>query len=297
MNKQITPCLWFDNQAEEAVTFYTSLFRNSKVGHVSRYGKEGFEVHRQKEGTILTVEFEIEGQSFNALNGGPLYKFNPAVSFYVVCETEDEVNFIWKHLSERGTVMMPLDKYDWSEKYGWLNDRYGLSWQIALGKIEDTGQKFSPSLMFKGKQHQLAEEAVHFYTSVFPDSSIKHILKYTAGENDTEGTVKHAQFTINNQSFMIMGSSMQHQFDFNEAISFQVFCDTQTEIDFYWDKLTEGGSEVQCGWLKDKYGVSWQIVPSILGELMSNPAKAGNVMNAFMKMKKFDIATLKAASE
>ena len=297
MNKQITPCLWFDNQAEEAVTFYTSLFRNSKVGNISRYGKEGFEAHGQKEGTILTIEFEIEGQSFNALNGGPHYKFNPSVSFYVVCETEDEVNFIWKHLSERGTVMMPLDKYDWSGKYGWLNDRYGLSWQIALGKIEDTVQKFSPALLFMGKQHQLAEEAVHFYTSVFPDSSIKHILTYTADEKDTEGTVKHAQFSINNQTFMIMGSSMQHQFDFNEAVSFQVFCDTQSEIDFYWNKLTEGGIEVQCGWLKDKYGVSWQIVPSILGELMSNPAKAGNVMNAFLKMKKFDIAKLKAASE
>jgi len=295
MQNHITPCLWFDNQAEEAAGFYTSLFSDSTIKNISRYGKEGFEVHGQKEGTALTVEFQLNGQLFNALNGGPHFKFNPSVSFYVVCETEKEVNLLWEKLSEGGSVMMALDKYDWSGRYGWLNDRFGLSWQIALGKLEDTVQKFSPALMFMGSQHHLAEEAVHFYTSIFPDSKVKHILRYTTDEKDTTGTVKHAQFTINNQTFMIMGSSMEHQFKFNEAISFQVFCDTQKEIDYYWDKLTDGGSEGQCGWLKDKYGVSWQIVPSMLGQLMSNPAKAGSVMNAFLKMKKFDIAKLMKA--
>lgn len=295
MKNQITPCLWFDNQAEEAAGFYTSLFRNSKIENISHYGKEGFEVHGQKEGTVLTVEFQLSGQSFTALNGGPHFKFNPSISFYVICDTEEEVNFLWKNLSESGSVMMALDKYEWSERYGWLNDRYGLSWQISLGKIENTGQKFSPVLMFKGIQHDMAEEAVYYYTSIFPDSRVIHILRYFEGENDTAGTVKHAQFSLRNQTFMIMGSSYPHQFDFNEAISFQVFCDTQDQIDYYWNKLTEGGSEGQCGWLKDKYGVSWQIVPAILGKLMSNPEKAGRVMQAFLKMKKFDLQKLTEA--
>ncbi len=188
--------------------------------------------------------------------------------------------------------MMPLDQYPWSGKYGWLNDSYGLSWQISLGKLEETQNKISPSFLFMGSDHPFSEQAVHFYTSVFPSSSIHHILKYGADEGEVEGSVKHAQFNLQNQSFMLMGNSMEHQFDFNEAISFQVFCDTQDEIDFFWDKLSEGGSESQCGWLKDKYGVSWQIVPSNLGELMSNPEKSGRVMEAFLKMKKFDLNAL-----
>jgi len=153
MKNQIIPCLWFDNQAEEAVHFYTSLFKNSKIEQVSRYGKVGYEVHGQKEGTVMTIQFQINGQRFTALNGGPYFKFS-------------------------------------------------------------------------------------------------------------------------------------------EAISLQDFCDTQEEIDYYWDRLTEGGAEGQCGWLTDKYGLSWQVVPSILGDLMANPKKAEPVMQAFLKMKKFDIGTL-----
>ena len=292
MKNKIIPCLWFDNQAEVAVNFYISLFDNSKTGNISRYGKEGFEIHGQKEGTVLTVAFQLNGQSFTALNGGPIFKFNPSISFFVVCETEKEVDFLWEKLSEQGTVMMELGKYDWSEKYGWLNDRFGLSWQISLDKLENTGRKFSPALLFMGPNHLLAEEAVHFYTSVFPESAIKGILKYRADENEKEGTVKHAQFTLLNQTFMIMGNSMPNDFNFNEAISFQVICKTQDEIDYYWQKLTEGGNEGQCGWLKDKYGLSWQIIPEILEELMSNPEKSGRVMQAFLQMKKFDIEKL-----
>lgn len=149
----ITPCLWFDDQAEEAAQFYTSLFPNSRIDHVSRYGKEGFEIHGKAPGTAMTVSFQLNGQPFTGLNGGPVFKFN-------------------------------------------------------------------------------------------------------------------------------------------EAISFQVMCETQEEIDHYWNNLTEGGAESQCGWLKDKFGVSWQIIPSILSELMSDPAKAGRVTQAFLQMKKFDIATL-----
>jgi predicted 3-demethylubiquinone-9 3-methyltransferase (glyoxalase superfamily) len=156
MKNQIIPCLWFDNQAEDAANFYTSVFKNSKIESISRYGKEGFEIHGQKEGTVLTVVFTINGQSFTALNGGPIFKFN-------------------------------------------------------------------------------------------------------------------------------------------ESVSLQVFCDTQDEIDHYWNKLTEGGEESQCGWLKDKFGLSWQIIPAILPQLMSDPSRADRVMKAFLQMKKFDIEKLKQA--
>lgn len=157
MTNQITPCLWFDFQAEEAVNFYTSIFRNSRIENISRYQDEGFEIHKQEKGKVLAISFQINGQPFTALNGGPVFSFSP-------------------------------------------------------------------------------------------------------------------------------------------AISFQIFCETQDEIDDYWTKLTEGGMENNCGWLTDKYGVSWQIIPTILPQLMSDPNKAGNVMKAFLQMKKFDIETLKNAS-
>ena len=156
MANQITPCLWFDNQAEEAVYFYTSIFKDSKIESISRYGKEGHEIHGQKEGSVMSVSFRINGQSFTALNGGPIFKFN-------------------------------------------------------------------------------------------------------------------------------------------EAISLQVYCETQEEIDYFWERLTDGGQEAQCGWLKDKYGLSWQIIPTILSQLMSDSVRAERVTRTFLQMKKLDIEALKKA--
>jgi predicted 3-demethylubiquinone-9 3-methyltransferase (glyoxalase superfamily) len=195
-------------------------------------------------------------------------------------------------LAEQGAVLMPLNKYDWSEKYGWVQDRFGISWQLSLGKMEDVGQVYTPTLMFTGEQHGKAEKAITHYTSIFPKASIKGILHYEENDNDVEGTVKHAQFTIADTVFMAMDSSMSDQFTFNEAISFVVDCKDQEEIDYYWNKLSEGGSEGQCGWLKDKFGVSWQIVPAGLGELMGDPQRADRVIKAFMQMKKFDVEKL-----
>jgi predicted 3-demethylubiquinone-9 3-methyltransferase (glyoxalase superfamily) len=158
IKQKITPCLWFDTQAEDAAKFYTTVFENSRIKQVSRYGEAGRDVHGKKAGTVMVVEFEIEGQSFVALNGGP-------------------------------------------------------------------------------------------------------------------------------------------QFKFDEAISFQVFCDTQEEIDYFWTKLSEGGAEGPCGWLKDQFGLSWQVVPSALPKMvMDAGAKADRIMNAVLKMKKFDLAALQRAS-
>jgi predicted 3-demethylubiquinone-9 3-methyltransferase (glyoxalase superfamily) len=118
--KKITPCLWFDTQAEEAAKFYASVFKNSKIGKISRYGKEGFEVHGKQAGTVMTVEFEIEGQEFLALNGGPHFKFNEAVSFQVPCETQEEIDYFWSTLAKDGE----------EGRCGWLKDKFGLSWQV-----------------------------------------------------------------------------------------------------------------------------------------------------------------------
>jgi predicted 3-demethylubiquinone-9 3-methyltransferase (glyoxalase superfamily) len=276
MENQIYPCLWFDGNAKVAAEFYCSVFVNSKI----------------TSDNPIVVVFLSSGQKFMCLNGGSEYKPNPSISFYVICETINEIETAWNKLLDGGNVLMPLDKYDWSEKYGWVQDKFGISWQLTFGKFQDVGQKFTPTLMFTNKQAGRAEEAIRFYTSVFDNSSIGGILKYTAGENDVLGYVKHAQFKLGQQVFMAMDSSLTHDFNFNEAISLVVECDTQKEIDLYWEKLGMEGEEGQCGWLKDKFGVSWQVVPSILGKLMNDPEKAPRVMKAFMKMKKFEIEKL-----
>lgn len=297
--QKIIPFLWFDNQAEDAAKFYTSLFKGSKIGNITRYGKEGYEIHRREAGSVMTIEFELAGYKLTALNGGPLFKFTPAISFFVVLETEAEVNALWQNLSQGGMALMPLQKYDWSGKYGWVQDKFGLSWQMSLGKKEDVGQSITPSLLFVGKQRGRAEEALRFYTSVFEGSDVVGILRYGAGETEPEGTVKHAQFHLNGEVFMAMDSAMEHPFTFNEALSLVVNCETQEEVDYFWEKLSAGGEKSQCGWLKDKFGVSWQIVPTILGKMLQDKdaAKAGKVMQAVLQMDKIDIKTLKQAHE
>jgi predicted 3-demethylubiquinone-9 3-methyltransferase (glyoxalase superfamily) len=134
--QKITPFMWFDKQADEAAKFYVSIFKNSKIGEVTKYGKEGYEFHKMEEGTVMTVNFDIEGQKFVALNGGPMFKFNEAISFQVLCETQEEVDHYWEKLSEGGDVK--------AQQCGWLKDKYGVSWQIVptilskMIKDEDT---------------------------------------------------------------------------------------------------------------------------------------------------------------
>jgi predicted 3-demethylubiquinone-9 3-methyltransferase (glyoxalase superfamily) len=296
--QKITPNLWFDTQAEEAAQFYTSLFKDSQVGHVARYDKAAAEASGRPEGSAMTVVFKLAGQDFVGLNGGPHFQFTPAISFFVTLETEAEVDALWQGLAEGGSVLMPLQRYDWSEKYGWLSDRYGLSWQVSLGKFEDVGQTIVPFLMFVGPQHGRAEEAVRYYTGVFKDSSIRGILHYPAGGTEPAGTL-HAQFVLEGQTFMALNNALTHDFTFNEAVSFIVNCESQEEVDTFWDKLSAHPEAEQCGWLKDKFGVSWQVVPTALPKLLAHPdpAKAQRVMEAMLAMKKLDIAALERAWE
>ncbi|HET7657538.1 MAG TPA: VOC family protein [Bacillales bacterium] len=294
--QKIIPHMWFDDQAEEAVNLYTSLFQNSRIISTSHYGEAGAKVSGKVAGSVMLLTFELAGQRFMALNGGPEFKFTPAISFYVDCETEEEINSLWEKLSDGGMVLMELGQYPFSEKFGWLMDRFGLTWQLSLSH---QAQNISPFFMFVGEQHGRAEEAIQFYTSLFYDSNVDHIERYGTGEAEPKGTVKHAGFTLSNQSFMAIDSNGAHSFTFNEALSLLVNCESQEEVDRLWERLADGGEPVQCGWLKDKFGVSWQIVPTALGEMMQgdNPEKMERVMTALLKMKKIEINKLKRAYE
>jgi predicted 3-demethylubiquinone-9 3-methyltransferase (glyoxalase superfamily) len=277
--QQIYPCLWFNQQAKEAAKFYCEVF--------------GAEITSENNFVSL---FETAGQKFMCINGGPEFTPNPSISFYVTCESEQEVENAWGKLSDGGQELMALDNYPWSKKYGWIQDKYGVSWQLSFGKLTDVGQKFAPTLMFTGEKAGKAEEAIGYYSSVFKDSSVTGILKYTGEDDDVEGHVKHAQFRINNYVMMAMDSSLPHGFRFNEGVSLVVECKNQEEIDYYWEKLSAVPEAEQCGWLKDKYGVSWQIIPDVLQKLVTDPEKGQAVVQAFMQMKKFEIQKLLEAS-
>lgn len=292
LQKSITPCLWFDDQAEEAIKFYTSLFPNSRIGKIMRYGKEGFEYHQKHEGSVMTVEFKLNGQPFLVLNGGPDFQFNESVSFYVYCGSEERINFLYEKLTEGGSVNMPLDKYDWTKKYAWVKDKFGVSWQLDIENL-NSPQKIVPSLLFVNEKFNRVKEAINHFTSIFPNSEVIMEFPFDKSMNLPEDTLLFAQFKLNGYLFNLMsGGTLKHEFDFNESISFIIYCETQGEIDYYWQKLTEGGEEVQCGWLKDKFGISWQVVPTILNELLRDPQKSSKAMNAVFAMKKFDIETL-----
>ncbi len=280
MKHTIFPCLWFDGNAKEAAEFYCSTFKNSKI----------------TTDTPMVVNFEIDGSKIMGLNGGPMFKINPSISLMVTCATKEETEGIWNKLIEGGSAMMPLNKYPWSELYGWVVDKFGMTWQLMLGELPEGAQKIIPSFLFVGEQYGKALQAIKEYASIFPDSKIGTPQIYQAGEAQPEGNLKFGHFFLQGSMFAAMDGFGAHEFKFNEAVSIMVECSTQQEIDHYWDSLIAGGGkESRCGWLVDKYGVSWQIIPNNIGTLMTDPERSGRVMQAILKMNKLDMAILENA--
>lgn len=273
----LNTCVWYDHTAKEAAKLYKSAF-------------EDVEIISEND---MVVMFKIYGTTIMGLNGGNIFRPNPAFSFFVSFSTSEATEKAWDTLAKEGKPLMSLNKYEWNEKYGWIADKYGVNWQLWTGDFSNPAQKVVPVLMFCGKNQGRASEAIDFYTDLVPDSSVGMEAHYTEASEETGGQLVHAEFILNNTLFKAFDSAIPQSFDFNEGISLVIHCDTQQEIDYYWDNLTrDGGQEGMCGWCKDKFGVSWQVVPSILPELMQNPDKTQKVVDAFLKMKKFDIETL-----
>jgi len=295
--QKISPFLWFDDQAEEAAKFYASVFKNSKVISTTRYDEASANASGRPKGSVMTVSFELSGQEFTALNGGPAFHINPSISFFVNCESGEEVDEYWQKVSDGGKVLMSLDKYPFSERYGWVQDKYGVSWQITKTNPDGNKRpKFTPSIMFIHENAGKAKEAMEFYVSVFKDAYAGNVFPYEPADNVAEpaGNVAYEDFELLGEWFAAMdSSSAEHDFDLNEAVSFVVRCDDQAEIDYYWEKLSAVPGSEQCGWLKDKYGVSWQVVPENIQELIQMPGATG----ALMHMKKIDIEALKQAGK
>ncbi|MEK7564443.1 MAG: VOC family protein [Patescibacteria group bacterium] len=291
--QKIIPFLWFEKDMKGITDFYISVFPGTKFSGAG-------ELENTPSGSVQMGTLNIFGTDFSLMVAGPFNKFNPTVSFIISCDSTEEVDELWGKLSSTGKVLMELAAYPFADKYGWVEDQYGVSWQIMFSSTMKSPQKVIPTLMFAGDACGRAEEAVNFYTSVFHNSNINYMMKYEEADKEvveTNAVVKHAGFTIENFFMAAMDSGKKSPLNFEQAISFMINCDTQEEVDYYWDKLTEGGEEVQCGWLKDKFGFPWQVVPTEMEHIMSTGTKEqiARVTEAFMKMKKFDIQTLRDA--
>lgn len=298
--QKIIPHLWFDKEAREAAEFYTSVFPDSAITNTTT-------LRNTPSGDCDVVSFNIMGYKFMAISAGPLFELNPSISFMVNFgpsqdnEAKTRMDEVWQKLSAGGKVLMPLDKYPFSERYGWIQDKYGLTWQLTLTDPESEERPpVIPSLLFTKNVYGKAEEASDFYLSVFKNSKRGVIAHYPAGmEPDKEGAAMFTDFLIEGQWLAAMDSARQHDFTFNEAISLLISCENQEEIDYYWERLSAVPEAEQCGWLKDKYGVSWQVSPAGLDEIMQHGTQEqiDRVTRAFLTMKKFDTAKLKQAFE
>ena len=298
IKQKIIPHLWFDKESREAANFYCSLFPDSQITNITT-------LQDTPSDDVDVVSFNLSGQSFMAISAGPLFKLNPSVSFMLNFDpsrdqrSREKLDALWNELLQGGTVLMPLDKYPFSDRYGWIQDKFGLSWQLILSDSSGDERPFiTPALLFVGEVCGKAEEASDYYLSIFNNTERGMIARYPKDmDPDREGTIMYTDFVLENQWFAAMDSAHQHNFAFNEAISFVVYCDTQQQIDYYWEKLSAVTEAEQCGWLKDRYGLSWQIVPRVMDEMMRDrdPVRLARVTEAFLQMKKFHLAELRRA--
>lgn len=297
--QKIIPHLWFDTEAKEAAEFYVSAFgKDSKITHSSV-------LKNTPSGDCDVLSFDLCGYSFMAISAGPYFKINPTISFMLNFDpsldpdARKNLDALWEKLSDGGTALMPLDAYPFSDHYGWIQDKYGVSWQLILTKPEGDPRPFIiPSMMFTGDMTGKADEAIDFYVSIFKNSKRGMTAPYPEGASpEPAAKIMFAEFMLENQWFTAMDSGHMHKFGFNEAISLLVKCQTQEEIDEYWNALSAVPEAEQCGWLKDKYGVSWQISPTLIDEVMQSgdQEKIARVTQAFLSMKKFDLAALQKA--
>jgi len=293
--QKIVPCLWYDGDAETAARRYAALVPGSEVRTVTHYPEGGQEIHGRKPRSVMTVAVRLGDTEVLTLNGGPQFKFTPATSLFVTLEDRAAVDRLWAGLADGGEVMMPLDRYDWSARYGWVADRWGLNWQVALGRHADVGRTVTPSLLFGGAAAGQAEAAIDHYVATF-GAAVEGVHRYDGSGKDAAGTVMHAQFRIDGQALMAMDSA-EADAAFNEAVSLMVNCEDQTEIDRLWSALSAVPAAEACGWVKDRFGVSWQIVPRTLWGMMASGDTSARerMFAAVWGMKKLDLAAIERA--
>lgn len=284
MENKFAPCLWVDNQVEEMTELYTKVFENGKPLKTLYFLEDA----HGKIGDILTQSVQLANQEFILLNGGPEFKATPSISYMVTCTSETQLQVLWQELSEGGKLLMNLVIYPGVGQFGWLEDRFGISWQFSLDQ-SSSSQKITPCFMFSGEQYGNASRAVAEWIEVFQSGEI---LEHYSNE---DSTTKLAKFTLHQQEFMAMDSAVDHNFTFSLANSFYVYCENQKEIDRLWTAITSKGTEMPCGWMGDRFGVAWQTVTRDMDTMLDrkNLTKALAVTQAVYGMMKIDSEELR----
>lgn len=297
MEQRIIPNVWHAGTAVEAAEFYTSVVPESRIVATSYYPEEGLaEFQKPLAGQPLVVELDLGGFQVVHINAGDDFRPTPAISYMVNFDPlffgDDEpaarhaLAAMWEALSDGGTVLMPLDSYPFSPLYGWVADRYGMTWQLILTDPGGEQRPFiMPAFLFAGDAQNRAGEAIGRWTSVFDDAEIATMVPYDEATGPAAaGSVMFADFTLAGQWFVAMDAAAPAD-GFSPGVSLSVRCEDQAEIDRYWAALSRQPETEQCGWCNDEFGVSWQIEPANIAELMERPG----AFERLMTMKKIVI--------
>lgn len=285
--QRIVPNIWSNREADEAAAFYLKAFPEARVVEKTTYPSEGLlDFQEEFAGQTLTVTIEINGYRLTLINAGDEFSPNPSVSFFLNfdpafrADARGDLDRVWQSLSRDGSVFMELGEYPFSKRYGWVEDKYGVSWQIMLTDPAGEERPFIlPCLMFSGEAQNKATEAVDFYLSVFPDARLGTRVTYPQAQGPAEaGAVMYSDFQLYGEWLTAMDSGAEQSFNFGAGVSLQVNVSGQAELDRIWGSLSAVPEAEQCGWLSDRYGLSWQITPDNLEELMQRPGAYGKLM-------------------
>lgn len=293
--QKIVPSLWFDHVAADAATFYTEVLPGATVTDTQYYPTEGLlDFQQEFAGKELTVEFEVHGYRFVAINAGPEFRVNPSVSFMLNFDpsrderAREHLDGVWAALSDGGTELMPLGEYEFSPHYGWIQDRFGVSWQLILTDAAGEPRPFViPNVLFGGAAQNRAGEAMEYYTSVFEGARTGDVWRYPDAVGPAPaGSIMFGELNLFGQWFALMDSAVEQDFTFNPGVSLMLQCEDQEELERYWHELSAVPEAEQCGWLVDRFGLSWQVVPANMSELMQAPGS----FEKLLAMRKIEIS-------
>lgn len=291
--QRIVPNIWFNQNAAEAAAYYAEIFPGGRVTGTQYYPTQGLpDFQAEMAGKVLTVDFEVGGSRIIGINAGPEFPVNPSISFMLNFDpsmdpqARDHLDELWEKLADGGQVLMPLTDYPFSPRYGWVADRYGVTWQLILTNPEGEPRPFViPSLMFGQAAQNKAGEALEFYAEVFAGQVGMTAPYPTATGPAAAGSLMFGEVELFGQWLTAMDSAVEQDFSFTCGVSLMVLCADQAELDRYWERLSAVPEAEICGWCADRFGVSWQLVPADLDALMAKPG----AYEKLMAMTKIDI--------
>ncbi|MEG3310331.1 VOC family protein [Streptococcus sp. SS-4456] len=284
----IIPHLWYDTEAKEAVAFYVDLF-GGKIDWT-------YTITDTPSGDSDLIQFQLGDMTLAAISAGPYFKLNESMSLMVNVANKDEVTRLYQALSEGGRILMPLGEYPFSPYYVWLEDRFGLSWQLSYAPDLDKPYQFDICLLFSQDQVGLAQPMLDYYKDKLPQASVGQLSYYGEGEAAVEAAkLNYAELLVAGQKMIVMDHGYGGEASFNEAFSLMVYVDSQDELNFYYDLLSAVPEAEMCGWVKDQFGISWQIVPRILMEAYdtASPETVKAVNDAVLQMRRLDFDQIK----